>query len=72
MDFSVHIDTLSMGVPIVYFMGSQIELKNCLNYDVFVSLKVVFILANSEDPIEMKHFNAACHLGLHCLPKSPI
>ena len=40
-----------------------------LNYDVFLSLKVVLILANSKDPDEMQH-TAAFHLGLHCLPHS--
>ena len=32
-----------------------------LNYDVFLSLKVVLILANSKDPDEMQH-TAAFHL----------
>ena len=31
-------------------------------------LKVVLILANSEDPDDMQQY-AAFHLGLHCLPK---
>ena len=34
----------------------------------FLSLKVVLILANSADPDEMQHI-AAFHLGLHCFPK---
>ena len=38
------------------------------NYAVFLSLKIIFILANSEEPNEMLH-SAAYHLGLHCLPK---
>ena len=41
-----------------------------LNYDVFLSLKSVLILANSADPDEMQHY-AAFHLGLRCLPKYP-
>ena len=65
MDFLLHIDTISMELPIVYFKGSQEEF---LNHDVFLSLKVVLFLANSADPDEMQH-NAAFHLGLHCLPK---
>ena len=36
--------------------------------DVFLSLKVVLIIANSVDPDEMQHY-AAFHQGLHCLPK---
>ena len=41
MDFLIHIDTISMGLPIV------------INYDVFLFPKVVLILANSVDPNEM-------------------
>ena len=37
---------------------------------VFLSLKVVIIPANSENPGEMQHY-AAFHLGLHCLQKYP-
>ena len=47
-----------MGGSKVYF----------LNYDVFLSLKVGLILANSADPDEMQHY-PAFHLGLCCLPK---
>ena len=36
-----------------------------LNYDVFLYLKAIFILANSADPGEMQD-HAAFHLGLHC------
>ena len=50
--FPIHIDTISMA----------------LNYDVFLSMRVVLILANSADPDEMQHY-AAFHLGLHCLSK---
>ena len=39
-----------------------------INHGVFLSLKVVLILANTADPDEMQHY-AAFHLGLHCLPK---
>ena len=39
-----------------------------INFDIFQSLKIVFILANSADPNEMPH-HAAFHLGLQCLPK---
>ena len=51
MDFPINIDTISMGLPILYFKGPEVEV---LNYDVFLSLKVVFILANSADPEEMQ------------------
>ena len=36
----------------------------------YLSLKVVLILANSADPDEMQHYTAF-HLGLHCLPEYP-
>ena len=39
-----------------------------LNYDVYLSVMVVLILARSVDPDEMQHY-VAFHLGLHCLPK---
>ena len=35
---------------------------------VFVSLKINFVLANSEGSYKMSH-NAAFYLGLHCLQK---
>ena len=34
----------------------------------FMSLKIVFILANSADPDEMPPY-VAFHQGIHCLPK---
>ena len=40
-----------------------------ISYDVFLSLTVVLILANSAYPEEMPHF-AAFHQGLQCLPKN--
>ena len=58
MDFPIHIDTISMGLPIVYFKGHR---YNFLHYDVFLSLKVDIILANNADLDD-----SAFHLGLHC------
>ena len=37
--------------------------------DVFLFMKIIFILANSADPDEMPPY-AAFHLDLHCLPKN--
>ena len=37
---------------------------------IFLSLKVVFVLANSVDTDEMKQY-AALHLDIHCLSKYP-
>ena len=52
-----------MGLPILYFKEYKF-----LNYDVFLSMKVDLISANSADPDEMQ-YNAAFHLGLYCLPE---
>ena len=41
-------------------------LARCLYNNVFLSLKIVFILVNSADPDEMPPY-AAFHLGLYCL-----
>ena len=62
MDFPIHIETISVRLPIVYFKG------NFLNYDIFLPLKVVLIISNSVDPDEMQH-NAAFYLGRYCLLK---
>ena len=43
-------------------------IKEIKKYDLFMSLNIVFILANSLDTDEML-FNVAFYLGLHCLPK---
>ena len=60
MEFPIKFDTVKSGWSVVYIEGSQ----------VIISLKIDFVLANSEDPDEMPHY-AAIHLGLHCLPKYP-
>ena len=65
MDFLIHADTISFGQPIVLF--KQVEFQN---YSIFLSMKIVLILANGEGSDEMQHY-AAFHLGLHCLPKYP-
>ena len=59
MALPIHIDTIS---PL------SCHVQNFLNYDVFLSLRVVLTLANSADPDEMQLY-AAFYLGLHCLPK---
>ena len=68
MDFPIHSDTICLGLPVVYFKRSQVEF---LNFQVFLSLKVVLVLASSADSDEMQHY-AAFHLGSHCLPKYPL
>ena len=62
MYFPIQIKTISMGQPIVYFDGVQVE---------FFKLICSFVPEDANiDPDEMQH-NAAFHLGLHCLPKHP-
>ena len=53
---------------IVHFVFLRGRRSKFLISDVCMSLKLVFILANSADPDEILH-NATFHLGLHCLPK---
>ena len=55
MDFPIHIDTISMGLPIVSLKGSQVEFSNL---DLYLSLKVILIVANSADRGEMQHYPA--------------
>ena len=38
MGFPIHIDTVSIGLSIIYFKGSKVEF---VNYDVYLSLEVV-------------------------------
>ena len=61
-----------MDFPILVVSISNCPLftLNGLNYDVFLSPKVVFILENITDHDEMEH-HAAFHLRFHCLPKYP-
>ena len=61
MDSSFWFNTINLGRSIVYGYNFQIKIE-------FLSLKVVFVLANSVDPDEMLHY-AANHLGLHFLSK---
>ena len=65
MGFPIPIDTISMGLSIVCLKGNR---KSGVYYDACLTLNVVLILTNIEDPDEMQHY-AAFHLGLHRLPK---
>ena len=53
-----------MELSILYIMGLPVKF---LGNDVFLSLKIVFFVANSADPNEMSPY-ATFHLGIHCLP----
>ena len=70
MDYPKHIDTISMTLSILHFKGLRfnISIKTVYIYPSDISLKIVFIVANSADPDEMSLY-ATFHLGLHCLPK---
>ena len=65
MDYPIHIDSKSMELSILYFKGLPVTI---LCNDVFLPLKINFIIANSAETDEMPHY-VAFHLGLHCLPK---
>ena len=68
-DYSIPILNNKYCIVSVHFKGSQVEF---LNFNIFLSLKIVFILENSADPDEMP-LKVAFHLGLNCLTiKLPI
>ena len=52
MNFSIYVDTIVTGLPICMLKGHRWKF---LNYDAFLSLKVVLILTNSADLNEMPH-----------------
>ena len=56
-----------MGLPLCTL---RVHERKFRNYDVFLSLKIVLIIANSADPDEMQHYATFCP-GLHYLPKYP-
>ena len=64
MDFSIKVDTIKPGWSIEYTEGSKV----ITYFFLFLSLKTIFVLANSADPDVMLH-PVVFHVGLHCLPK---
>ena len=71
MEYPIHINTISMGLSILYFKGLPVKasIYKMMYYcprRLFLSLKI----ENSADPDEMLPY-VAFHLGLHCLPKYP-
>ena len=64
MGYPIDIDTISMELSLWCF--DELPFKMSIKQWVFLSLKIVFILANSEDPDEMPPY-VAFHLGLHSL-----
>ena len=65
MDFPIHIDTISLGLPIMFFKGSQVDVSKL--YCISVP-EGCFNLSKQCRPYEMQH-NAAFHLDLHCFAK---
>ena len=53
MDSPIHTDTISMGMPILYFKGSQVEFSKLL----CISVEGFLISANSTDLDEMQHYH---------------
>ena len=47
----MHVDIISMELPIWYFEGSQVEIYN----QQCISVMKIFFFANSADPDEMLH-----------------
>ena len=64
VDISFWFDTLHLGKPIWHIEGPEV----IPNKIAFLSLKIVFVIANSVDSDEMPHY-VAFHLGLNWLPK---
>ena len=60
-----NIDTIGKGLSVFFLRGHRLKFQN---FDEYMSLKIVLILANNADPDEMPPY-VAFHLGLHCLPK---
>ena len=69
LDFPIHIDTISMGLPIVYFKGSQVDFSKLHVWCIFVP-EGCFNLSKQCRPDKMQHY-AAFHLGFHCMSKYP-
>ena len=65
VDFPIHIDSISIDLSILYLWGSKIEI---LHFNIFLSMKIYFILANSADPDKMSYY-VAFHMGHYCLQK---
>ena len=67
MECSIKFDTVMLGWSIVFIERLHAIFPKNIK---FLSLKIIFVLANSADPDKMPHY-AAFHQGLHSLPKYP-
>ena len=54
MNFPQRIDKISVDFSILYFERPQIKF---LNFDILLSLKIVFILAKNANPDKKNRFN---------------
>ena len=70
MDNPIHIDIISMELPILSFKGFCVNITIDINTMWCISVPEKYhSLANSADPDDMPPYAAFC-LGLHCLPKT--
>ena len=67
MNVPIKINTIRLGLSIIYFKRSQVEIPK---FRILRLVRIVFILDYSADPDEMPQF-ATFHLGLHCFKKYP-
>ena len=65
MDFRIHIDTIR-DCPFCILRGHWYKF---LNYDVFLSMKVVLILGLAEEKV-IWGWNATYFLGVPCAPRN--
>ena len=68
MEHPIEFEADKSGWSIVYIEGSWVIISKTY---VFLSLEIDFAFKNARDPDEMTLY-AAFHLGLYCLPKSPL
>ena len=61
--------TIKSVFPLYTLKGQDYDFQKIRKYCIF-SPKIDFVIANSADPDEIRHY-AAFNLGLHCLPKYP-
>ena len=55
MDSSFRFDKIKIGRSIVSVEGSKFLISNYYIVHVLLSLNIVFVLANSADPVEIRH-----------------
>ena len=55
MNSSFWFEAINLGRSIVYIKGSQVIISKLKFQSIFLSLKIVYVLANVVDPDEMPH-----------------